>query len=673
MRLLTTWLACGLTIVGLVGCGGGDEGKTGGDGQNVVDTKKPGDNTPKPGDETPKPGDATPKPGDTTPKPGDETPKPGDETPKPSGTADASITASLKYVQPSMMAAAVLHPKRATKSALFQALPEELDLAQPKKELGFDPQHVDRILVMWYAPTKEQLEEQKKELDERSEKGFGEKEAVDDGFDFEGKTDEEIEAHFAEQEKKFAEEEKKREAERKEYEAKPPQGGDVSFVIWFDEPVDTEAYLAANERPWEPMEEQEIGGVAGYRFGPRQSVVFSEDGKTIWGGPKPAIEQMMTAKEGSGAVYDRLAADSGNYDSLLALDITGRDDIKKMADAIINGPYGPRFPPQAQQAATAALNAALKVDAMTARADVSAEGTLATVRFEGADDAAAAEIKSAIDGLIALGRLAMFTVQFPPDLAEAAPVVGALVNGIATKSEGNAVTLTVPHPEGTVELVEKLGPKILELQEQAKLVRFKNNLKQVGIAFHNFHDVYTHMPAAVAYASADKKPLLSWRVAILPMIEQSNMYEQVNLEEPWDSEHNKEVLKEMPPVYESPGVTQPGMTTLVMFNGPRALGAVARPQDVTMQQGARFRDITDGTSNTIIAVYAAPEKAVPWAKPVDVEFDPENPLASIGRIPEDGMWALFGDGSVQKIPADIAAETFKHLVQMSDGNVVELP
>src|SRR5262245_59728137 len=76
----------------------------------------------------------------------------------------------------------------------------------------------------------------------------------------------------------------------------------------------------------------------------------------------------------------------------------------------------------------------------------------------------------------------------------------------------------------------------------------QNNLKMVRLAMHNFHDAMGRFPAATAYAK-NGKPLLSWRVAILPYIEEDALYRQFKLDEPWDSPHNKKLIAKMPKIY----------------------------------------------------------------------------------------------------------------------------
>src|SRR5262245_56693586 len=75
-----------------------------------------------------------------------------------------------------------------------------------------------------------------------------------------------------------------------------------------------------------------------------------------------------------------------------------------------------------------------------------------------------------------------------------------------------------------------------------------NNLKQIGVAMHTYHDKHRSFPAAAIYGK-DGKALLSWRVALLPYLGLEALYKEFKLDEPWDSAHNKRLLEKMPAVY----------------------------------------------------------------------------------------------------------------------------
>src|SRR5262245_29269927 len=120
-----------------------------------------------------------------------------------------------------------------------------------------------------------------------------------------------------------------------------------------------------------------------------------------------------------------------------------------------------------------------------------------------------------------------------------------------------------------------------------------NNLKQLALAVHSYHDVHGKMPADVM--GKDGKPILSWRVLLLPYMEEDRLYKEFKLDEPWDSKHNLPLLERMPRVLQSPRVTlkAKGYTVYQGFSGPLA---VFRPG-----QPLRMAGVTDGTSNTILA------------------------------------------------------------------------
>src|SRR6185436_18638182 len=95
-----------------------------------------------------------------------------------------------------------------------------------------------------------------------------------------------------------------------------------------------------------------------------------------------------------------------------------------------------------------------------------------------------------------------------------------------------------------------------------------NNLKQIALAFHNYESAYGCFPPP-AITDAQGKALLSWRVAILPYIEEDALYKQFRMNEAWDSPHNKKLLSKMPKIYASPTgkVAEPNATCYQIFTG----------------------------------------------------------------------------------------------------------
>lgn len=237
-----------------------------------------------------------------------------------------------------------------------------------------------------------------------------------------------------------------------------------------------------------------------------------------------------------------------------------------------------------------------------------------------------------------------------------------------------------------------MTPAILAARSAARRTQGMNQLKQIGLAMHNYHDVHRRFPPQ-AIRSKDGKPLLSWRVAILPFLEQNDLYRQFRLEEPWDSEHNRRLLDKMPQVYADPltkaARAEPGLTAflapltrqppevhvpLAESERRRATDA-QRPREPVaifdVPDGAPISWITDGTVNTILVLKAAPEAAVPWTKPEDWVLDEQQPLKHL--FPEEGGkygLVLFADGSVRVLNKNIPVDAFRLLLWMNDGKPV---
>src|SRR6266446_498128 len=124
-----------------------------------------------------------------------------------------------------------------------------------------------------------------------------------------------------------------------------------------------------------------------------------------------------------------------------------------------------------------------------------------------------------------------------------------------------------------------------------------NNLRQIGLALHNYRDTYGRFPPAAIY-SKDGQPVLSWRVALLPFLEETNLYREFHLDESWDSAHNRTLIARMPKVYEALGdaKTEPYTTFFQVFVGQ---GTVFEGT-----KGIKMDQITDGPSNTVLVIEA---------------------------------------------------------------------
>lgn len=212
------------------------------------------------------------------------------------------------------------------------------------------------------------------------------------------------------------------------------------------------------------------------------------------------------------------------------------------------------------------------------------------------------------------------------------------------------------------EFVAMVAPAVVNIRQAAARNQSMNNLKQIGLAMHNSHDTYRAFPARY-FADKNGKPLLSWRVHILPFIGHADLYNQFKLDEPWDSPNNKKLIAKMPQSYRSPNSKAgPNLTTYVT--------PVYKDSIFSGAEGMKIQKILDGTSNTIMVVEANDKNAVIWTKPDDIEINAKNPIDGLIQANGRGFNALFADGSVRFIASGIDAATLRALFTASGGEVV---
>ncbi|QJW92695.1 DUF1559 family PulG-like putative transporter [Frigoriglobus tundricola] len=239
------------------------------------------------------------------------------------------------------------------------------------------------------------------------------------------------------------------------------------------------------------------------------------------------------------------------------------------------------------------------------------------------------------------------------------------VKGAKFASEGADAHLTASLPLGNLPLVsayQSAATRLNRVRGAAAAARSTNNLKQIGIAMHNYADTNGSMPPA-AVCDKKGKPQLSWRVLILPYLEQGALYKEFKLDEPWDSAHNKKLLAKMPITYALPGA-EPGTTEThyrVFVGNDAGFDWVV---------GAKFpAAFPDGTSNTIMCVTAA--TAVPWTKPDELEFDPEKDMGKlIGCEPGGRALVAMFDGSVRAFKKLPSKATLNGAITKSGGEVL---
>jgi Protein of unknown function (DUF1559) len=257
------------------------------------------------------------------------------------------------------------------------------------------------------------------------------------------------------------------------------------------------------------------------------------------------------------------------------------------------------------------------------------------------------------------------TAAAGPGSAEPAAIAllfNQAANLLKAKIEGNRVVIRVDAGElANSPLGALVGSGIKGALRTARKTIERNHLKQIALAMHNFHDVSKHFPPQ-AIRDKQGRPFLSWRVSLLPFLD-PGLYRQFHLDEPWDGPHNKALLAKMPEVFapENEELRDEGKTTILVPVGDKTIfGPI---------EGVAIKDITDGTSNTILAIDASEKRAVPWTKPADLNVDVSDVQSAIfgGR---DQAICAFADGSVRVLSSRIPASTLQSFLTRNAGDVI---
>ncbi len=279
-------------------------------------------------------------------------------------------------------------------------------------------------------------------------------------------------------------------------------------------------------------------------------------------------------------------------------------------------------------------------------------------------------------GPMMLGQLAQQGINFnmpplPPigdieqHLLPTVTTMGRTSNGWKTESHGVFPSGVGASPAVIAVGVALLLPAVQQAREAARRSQAKNNLKQIGLAMHNYHDSYRVFPPAASVDKKDKK-LLSWRVHILPFIDHAALYQQFHLDEPWDSDHNKQFIKQIPGVYVQPTHADLASDGKTVYLVPTGKGTAFEGSE-----GMKIQNITDGTSNTILVVEAHRNAAVIWTKPDDLEVDFKDPIKGLKSALVGGFHILMCDGSVRFISDNIDVNILKALFTRGGGEAVD--
>jgi hypothetical protein len=217
-----------------------------------------------------------------------------------------------------------------------------------------------------------------------------------------------------------------------------------------------------------------------------------------------------------------------------------------------------------------------------------------------------------------------------------------------------------------------------KIQEAAGNQQLNNNYKQIGLGMHNYESANAYFPTAdapaigVKPAPADVTQRLSWRASILPYIEEERVYRMIKFDEAWNSPGNNPATSTPIRNYAEIDTPNSNQTRVRVFVGNGALfdAPPLAKGGAGMQRtrGIVIPSITDGTSNTIMAVEAA--QTVPWGQYNELPFDPRGNLPQLGRADKDVFMVIMCDGSVRNVRKNMDPATLKAMITRAGGEVV---
>lgn len=200
-------------------------------------------------------------------------------------------------------------------------------------------------------------------------------------------------------------------------------------------------------------------------------------------------------------------------------------------------------------------------------------------------------------------------------------------------------------------------------REAARRSQCRNNLKQIGLALHNYFEDQGALPPAYT-VDANGEPLHSWRTLILPYLDQSALYETIDLSKPWNDPVNSEAAATLIHTYSCPSADIPERhTTCLAVVGPECGFRATTPR--------RLTEFTDGIANTVWVVDATAVEAVHWMDPIDSVKPFFLSYSEKSRLPHSGgIQVLMADGTVRFLPTELDAATREALITIAGGEQI---
>lgn len=263
--------------------------------------------------------------------------------------------------------------------------------------------------------------------------------------------------------------------------------------------------------------------------------------------------------------------------------------------------------------------------------------------------------------LLAVGGKGVDRMRVSSEILAFVPGFVALAGSLTPRVEGDRLVLELS-AQHAVQWTRAVVDPLQESRDRRECIR---NLLQIGLAMHNHLAQHGTFPPSHSVDAAGK-PLLSWRVLILPYLEANDLYKEFHLDEPWDSPHNKALIPRMPKVFACPskrGGAPAAGTTIYKRPVGEAIGVPAT-------KGLTIKEVTDGTSNTIMVLETPVDQAVEWSRPADWDVPANLDAKAVFVRHVGGAETAFMDGSARFLRDGIKPETFRFLLTPAGGEVI---
>jgi hypothetical protein len=275
--------------------------------------------------------------------------------------------------------------------------------------------------------------------------------------------------------------------------------------------------------------------------------------------------------------------------------------------------------------------------------------TLLSLAIDGKDEAAAEELFGALEGLLGMAKMSSAEGikqlrENSPKMAEAAT---AIVEALNSKRSGKTVSLDIPRPEGLGDLIKEAAGAAEESSDNAV---HANRLKQAALAVHSYTDAYRQLPFTALQDNPKDGGKWSWRVCVLPFVEEDALSRKIDLSKVIDAPVNAALARKMPAVF---GRSSKSESDIVWVQPEKP------PQS--------FSEISDGLSNTIMFVRV--NRPMAWMDPANIT--PEGVVKLPGELKDgEDLQVAFYDGSVRNLRKNIAEETLRQILDPADGQVI---